>query len=309
MDHPNQPPFALFPPPYREFIPLEPSEAFPRDRKVLRGTALIWSLRKDDDAYLLRRASSRPAGLPLMIILPPAPELRACRDKVLSVAEEARPQTILPHQPRMEPEEMRCLLRREPTNLPQEFIDYLRWRGLPLDQETRRIVRRTVELSSELRTLQALARALYLSRRALGRRFQQRGLPVPSHWLQVSRLLRATLRMQNSGSSLFDVAFTLGYPDGFTLSNQMERLVGVRPSEARERLGWEWFVEAWLQRERETGGLDSSLVEPSDDELDPGTGGALAHHEPVRGVAEPSGPGTDDAPGADDGTDERSEAA
>ena len=309
MDHSSPPPFALFPPPYREFIPLEPSETFPRDRKVLRGTALIWNLKKDDDAYLLKRASSRPAGLPLMIILPPAQELRACRDKVLAVAEEARPQTILPHQPRMEPEEMRCLLRREPSNLPQEFTDYLLWRGLPLDQETRRIVRRTVELSLELRTLQALARALYLSRRALGRRFQKRGLPVPSHWLQVSRLLRATLRMQNSGSSLFEVAFSLGYPDGFTLSNQMERLVGVRPSVARERLGWEWFVEAWLQREKETGGLDASLMKPSDEEIHPGREGLAARRDPVRAVAEPRARGTDDAPGGDDGAGERSEAA
>ncbi|MEX2530238.1 MAG: helix-turn-helix transcriptional regulator [Gemmatimonadota bacterium] len=306
MDHPSHSPFALFPPPYREFIPLEPSETFPRDRRVLRGTALIWTLDRDDDPYLLRRASARPAGLPLMVVLPPAGELVACRDRVLAVAEEARPQTILPHQPRMEPEEMMCLLRREPGNLPQEFTDYLRWRGVTLDQETRRIVRRTVELSAELRTLQALARALYLSRRALGRRFQQRGLPVPSHWLQVCRLLRATLRMQNSSSSVFEVAFSLGYPDGFTLSNQMERLVGVRPSEARERLGWEWFVEAWLQTERDAGGLDVPLADEGGDV--PGSGEAGTN---------PGGNGESDAdmgefdetPGADGGADERSEAA
>jgi hypothetical protein len=28
----------------------------------------------------------------------------------------------------------------------------------------------------------------------------------------------------------------------------MKRLCGHRPSEVRELLGWEWIVEAWLDR-------------------------------------------------------------
>jgi hypothetical protein len=39
----------------------------------------------------------------------------------------------------------------------------------------------------------------------------------------------------------------------------MERIIGVRPSFARERLGWEWVLEAWLLREWESGGLIQSL--------------------------------------------------
>jgi hypothetical protein len=65
--------------------------------------------------------------------------------------------------------------------------------------------------------------------------------------------------MQNSDESLFDVARAMRYPDGFTLSNQMERLLAVRPSFARERLGWEWVVEAWLLRECALGGLGQPL--------------------------------------------------
>jgi hypothetical protein len=30
----------------------------------------------------------------------------------------------------------------------------------------------------------------------------------------------------------------------------MKRLVGVRPTDVRENLGWEWFVEEWLEAER-----------------------------------------------------------
>jgi AraC-like DNA-binding protein len=101
-----------------------------------------------------------------------------------------------------------------------------------------------------------LSRALYLSRRALGRRFVSRRLPVPSHWLQFSRLLRATIQLQRRRHTLEAVAMGLGYPDGFSLSNQMTRLTGVRPSMARERLGWEWLMEAWLGLERDNGTVD-----------------------------------------------------
>jgi hypothetical protein len=30
----------------------------------------------------------------------------------------------------------------------------------------------------------------------------------------------------------------------------MKRLTGFRPTDVRQRLGWEWVVEAWLRRER-----------------------------------------------------------
>jgi hypothetical protein len=71
------------------------------------------------------------------------------------------------------------------------------------------------------------------------------------------------MRLQNSDTSLFDVARAMGYPDGFTLSNQMERILGVRPSFARERFGWEWVLEAWLLREQECGGLLQTLKGPT----------------------------------------------
>jgi AraC-like DNA-binding protein len=134
------------------------------------------------------------------------------------------------------------------------------WRGVSLDPDTRHIVRRTLELSCELRTVSALSRSLYLSRRALGRRFLDRGIPVPSHWLHFGRVLRACLKLQAATSNLFDVACDLGYPDGFALSNQMHRLLGIRPSVARDHLGWEWVLEAWLRREAETGGFAADYL-------------------------------------------------
>ena len=103
--------------------------------------------------------------------------------------------------------------------------------------------------------MSGLSRSLYLSRRALGRRFLTRGLPVPSHWLHFVRILRTALRLQSTEDTLFTIACDLGYPDGFALSNQMRRLTGVRPTSARDCLGWEWLIESWLRQEAENGGL------------------------------------------------------
>ncbi len=260
MFRPPLPAFSLFAPPYREFIPLCDEESFPTTLRVLRGVALVWNLDAGHAPHALERAANRPGGVPLMVILPPASKVRRLEAGILAIVEEARPQSVLPHHPKPDPGEMAWLLADEPECLASEVLDFLVWRGMHFDKETRRVLLRTLELAPDISTLSALARGVYLSRRALGRRFQQRGLPVPSHWLQFSRILHAAVRLQSSERSVSDIALALGYPDGFTLSNQMERLVGVRPSFVRDRLGWEWLVEAWLQREWMEGGMRVELV-------------------------------------------------
>ena len=56
-----------------------------------------------------------------------------------------------------------------------------------------------------------------------------------------------------------EAASRFGYPDGFALSNQMQRLLGVRPSDARRYLGWDWLVEAWIHTEAASGGFSSHM--------------------------------------------------
>ncbi|TVP56349.1 MAG: AraC family transcriptional regulator [Gemmatimonadales bacterium] len=249
-------PFSLFAPPYQELMAIDTDEDFPDDPKTRGGAALVWILEKGHDERHLERIAGRPGGIPLLVMLPKSGTVSRVRSRVLKVLEDARPQAVLPFHPRPEVGELRLLLRAEPEDLAGEVLDYLWWRGLRLRQENRQILRRTVELSAELRTLSALSRGLYISRRALGRRFRRSGIPVPSHWLQFCRLLRACIRLQNRHDSLCRVASSLGYPDGFTLSNQMQRLIGIRPSAVRKRLGWEWVLEAWLYQEWLEGGLD-----------------------------------------------------
>ncbi len=248
-------PLHLLAPPYRALRPLSGSR---RELKRLGGApgcALVWAPpthRVSEDH--LRLVANRPGGLALMVVLPPAEELPRA-EALLRVAELGRPAAVLPHHGPLAPEELTEALRRPPADLGAEVTEYIRWRGIPLDRETTHLVRRTVELSSDLRSVSALARSLYLSRRALGRRFMIRGLPVPSHWLHFARLLRVVLHLQRTDETVLSAGYAVGYPDGFSLSNQMVRLTGVRPSQARECLGWEWFLEAWLRKEAEHGGL------------------------------------------------------
>lgn len=243
--------------------PYDRLEPLPADRESLRsaartpGSAVVWSLDPARYGETRRLLEGRAGGLTLIVILPEA--IRIERDpKLIHAIQRCRPHGLLPELEEVEAADVAEVLRRPPLDLPVDVTDYLAWRGLAVDRDTTHLLRRIMELSEELRSITALARSLYLSRRALGRRLMTRGLPVPSHWLQLGRILRISTRLQNSDASIASIAYDSGYPDGFSLSNQMQRLIGYRPSQVREYLGWEWILEAWLWREADEGGLAPS---------------------------------------------------
>jgi len=250
--------FLGFFPPYRRLEVLDHPYQIPRSPLPNRGSVLLWNLKPGEIASGSRSVRSRPPGVALFIILPPTSDLEN-KEALLRLMELCRPHSVLPHVQEIDPEELAWVLRRFPSQFAVEVTEYLLWRGIEVDLDTRRLLRKTLELSGELRTVSGLARALYMSRRALGRRFMTRGLPVPSHWLHFGRILRGSIRLQDPRASLFGVGCELGYPDGFAFSNQMKRLTGLRPSLMRECFGWEWIVESWLFREAESGGLSRDL--------------------------------------------------
>lgn len=276
--------FAVFGYPYEALRDVSISRPAALEDLMEPGMALIWRVSGAAGGAPLDPeidfARHRPFGMALIAVLPPADRLSSAVD-VLTLVDRCNPHSVLPFHPEPDPEDLSRVLQRPPEALSVEVSDYLSWRGIRMDGDTRRVVRRIIDLSGELRTVSALARALYVSRRALGRRFLSRGLPSPSHWLQFGRALRAAIRLQTTNDSLFTVASDLGYPDGFALSNQMKRLTGVRPTVARGCLGWEWFLEAWLTKERQEGHLRM--------------GGKPVGVPLLRRVAEP-GRGTPEAP-------------
>lgn len=241
-------------------IPLTGGKKQLREDGRRPGSALIWHLQSGVRPHEVEMVRERPGGLPLIMVLPETFE--GPRDtSLLQLLEPVRPLGILPFQENPAAQDLVAVLRQPPEDLAAEVTDYLVWRGIPLDRETARLIRKTLALSAELRSISALSRSLYLSRRALGRRFLGRGLPVASHWLHFGRLLRVAIRLQNTDDSVLAVGYDLGYPDGFSLSNQMVRLTGYRPVEVRAFLGWEWLLEAWMRREADTGGLAPDLTE------------------------------------------------
>ena len=240
--------------PYQELVPVTGGHNVLRTAGRKPGSALIWSMGGGPRAEGHPLVEGRPGGLPLIVLLPPLEDLTSNPD-VIHVIQRCRPQGILPHHVGPAPSDLAQVLRRPPLDLAAEVTDYLTWRGLGVDRDTTHLIRRIIELSAELRSITALCRSMYLSRRALGRRLTNLGLPVPSHWLQLARLLRLAIRLQNSDASVFSLAYEAGYPDGFSVSNQMYRLIGCRPSQARDYLGWEWILEEWLRREADSGGL------------------------------------------------------
>jgi AraC-like DNA-binding protein len=251
---------SLFVPPYRLLEAVTDTSTLSARLRERPGSALIWCLEEGEWGASFDLVRGRPGGVALIVVLPRAESIG--RDpEVLRIVELCRPHSILPYHPEPNPNDLRSLLCRTPEDLAIEVTDYLSWRGIAVDGDTRRLIRRTIELAGEIRSVSGLSRSLYLSRRALGRRFLTRGLPVPSHWLHFGRILRAALRLQSTEDTLFTIACDLGYPDGFALSNQMYRLVGIRPTSARDCLGWEWLIEAWLRREAEDGGLLPNLFE------------------------------------------------
>ncbi|MDH3206630.1 MAG: helix-turn-helix domain-containing protein [Gemmatimonadota bacterium] len=261
-------PLALLAHPYDRLRPLEPRTTAIRALRLHAGSAVVWCMGAATEPGLGRVIKSRPGGLALLVILPPDADLMASSGLSMEL-HQLRPQGILPFHSTPSASELSQVLRRPPGDLAGEVTDYLRWRGLGIDRDTIHLIRRILDLSAELRSISSVSRGMYVSRRALGRRLTTRGLPVPSHWLQMGRLLRVAARLQNSDATVSSVAFEHGYPDGFSLSNQMERLIGHRPSEVRLRLGWEWLVESWLRREAESGRLTCCTVLSDNDEAQP----------------------------------------
>ena len=252
-------PLSLLSYPYSRLQPLtgDPSELRSLGRQP--GGALVWTMADGRHPACAQMVCDRPGGLALLVILPPGDDVIA-DPLVMHDVQRSRPHGILPYHLEPSVSDLAQVLRTPPADLGGEVTDYLRWRGLGVDRETAHVVRRIIDLSAHLRSVSAVSRGMYLSRRALGRRLLSRGLPVPSHWLHVGRLLRVALKLQNSETTVSSIAFEHGYPDGFSVSNQMERLTGFRPSDVRVRLGWEWILESWLRKEAEMGGLTPTLT-------------------------------------------------
>lgn len=255
---PNRPRsrLALFRAPYTAFKAI--TTAWTPDTRPPRGQCLLWWLENArEQEHEFKWLRGRPAGLPIIVILAPAQQIHATLPLLNHIGALA-PRAVLPSGQVVAPTRIRHLLSLPPASLAESVTAYLMRREIIADTSVQAEIRQVFALSNEVTTVSELARRMCMSRRTLGRHFKSAHLPVPSHWLQFARLLRVACSLQRETSPIGRVASRANYPDAFTLSNQMKRLIGLRPSEVRQYLGWEWLVEMWLQREIYRNASDSS---------------------------------------------------
>lgn len=98
-----------------------------------------------------------------------------------------------------------------------------------------------------------IAQRVYASRRTLGRHFRAERLPAPIDWVALARAVLAH-RTIVRGGPLRIAAAAAGYPDQFTMSNAMNRIFGIRPSQLRG-VSWRELLDIWISRQRERGAL------------------------------------------------------
>jgi AraC-like DNA-binding protein len=248
---------TVFSPPYRTYAPID--NRWSPDSLPARGHFLLWTIEEPQQECELEWVFRRPPGIPLIVLLPPPGEILRLAPIVRAVP-YLHPRAVLPFTAAaLDPEHFRLFLAAPPSHLPEAVTDYLIRRRLFASPEAALRIRRIFEYAHGVTSVAALARRLHITRRTLGRQLAADGLPAPSHWLQFARLLRVALHISTDRQPLLRLATRAGYPDSFTMSNQMKRMLGYRPSELRGILGWEWLVESWLLNEIRRDGFAESV--------------------------------------------------
>jgi AraC-like DNA-binding protein len=142
-------------------------------------------------------------------------------------------------------------LRRQltrPADLPGDVVDWLSLRGIRFSPAVRHLLHGIFALAPHSPTVAPLLIRIGTSESSARFRLQKKCLPPPGRWLQVARALTAALHLQaRPDRALLPLALSLGYADHSALSHLLGRAFGARPSEIRERLGWEWLLDRWLR--------------------------------------------------------------
>jgi AraC-like DNA-binding protein len=148
-----------------------------------------------------------------------------------------------------------ALVRPTPAFTDAEMIiAHLIHRGvLRPDSLATRHVRTIFTAPPEALRVNRIARRIYASRRTLGRHLRAAGLPSPIDWVALARAVYAHRTILRGGPIRL-AASSAGYPDEFTMSNAVRRILGMRPTQLRG-MTWKALLDLWIARQRERGSL------------------------------------------------------
>lgn len=236
-------------PPYREFGP-PVNACLLRESRLVTGT--IFGLRPDRwnpslDAFSeqvthLRR---RHPAVPLVLCLPDG--LDATTAELIQRAAQLRVRGLV-----VGSEPIADALRRTltmPLDLASDVTDWLSLRLPRLPPEVAELCRTIFRNGPAVPQLEKLLSRVGESARTARARLRKLALPSPAHWHQAARAVHSALCLQRSTATpLFQLAMDLGYSDHSALCHQLLRLFGMRASQVRRLLGWEWLLDAWLVR-------------------------------------------------------------
>lgn len=142
----------------------------------------------------------------------------------------------------------RCLTA--PLDLAADVVAWLAIRLPMLPLHVADLCRIIFRYASVETTIDELLASAGESARSARARFRKLCLPAPGSWYHVARAIHAALSLQRAPQApLFGLAIELGYCDHSALSHQFVRLFGLRASQVRRLLGWEWLLDSWLTRQ------------------------------------------------------------
>lgn len=135
-----------------------------------------------------------------------------------------------------------------PSDLAADWLGWMRLRR-PLEPRAAAYLESIIRNAAGHGSVVKLLRAQSISPRTVRRVLARDDLPPPGRWLRAARLLESQLTLQRDRElTLNAVAFSLGYAEAASYSNQHRRVFGVGAGAGRKLLGREWRYAAFWRR-------------------------------------------------------------
>lgn len=244
-------PVSRIQPPYQSFEPIPDIGGLPAAH-LAPGTILAMEVADPGRAWPFLPPSLRSlrAAVPtasVILRLPAVPDAAAM--ELAHRAGQLHLRAVL-----LEGEPIEASLRRALTragDLSGDVFEWLSLRRLSLAATTAKFLEPMFREVLSHRNVSQLTRPQDRAESTMRAHMRREGLPPPRDWLRCARSLHAALRLQAQPRvPVLTTALALGYTDHSQLSREISECFGVRPTDIRPTMGWEWLMDRWLDRHR-----------------------------------------------------------